>query len=157
MRLDLTATERSALRAAKLRKADLPGSPEELQLRSGIPPERCRELVALATFQRIRSLGYEFARDLLFLGHYSLAPLAELTGAALYDRFERKKGYWTDPCVEDQFRRVVHFAQTGDNTLSWFDFTAERKRYRREKGYPEDRPRIPWYEVVPVRGRGYRP
>ncbi len=60
---------------------------------------------------------------------------------------EKKKGYRTDPCVEDQFRLAVYFAKTKDYTKKWWNFTLERKQYREKFGYPKDRPELNWYEV----------
>lgn len=67
---------------------------------------------------------------------------------SVIDAFERKKGYWIDSCVEDQFRLVVHYANTADHSKNWWDFTKERKKYRLEKGYPEDRPNKPWHTAT---------
>jgi hypothetical protein len=48
------------------------------------------------------------------MGYFSLDELKDKDGAKLTDEYELKKGYWTDPCVEDQFRLVVHYANTND-------------------------------------------
>ena len=69
-------------------------------------------------------------------------------GAKLVEEYERLKGYWIDSCVEDQFRLVVYYAQTKDDSKKWWNFTAIRKKYRLENGYPKNRPTTPWYEVV---------
>lgn len=63
-----------------------------------------------------------------------------------YEEFELLKGYWIDPCVEDQFRLAVHYAETGDMTKKWWDFTEERKRFRQKNGYSPQRPQKAWHE-----------
>ena len=148
MELGLNQVERAVLRRAKWKKSDLvQADPAGVSRVLSISLERARELVGLATFQSIRSLGGAFARDLIDMDIYSLDDLRGRSGAEWLDEHERRLGYTTDPCVEDQFRRVVHYAATGDNNLSWFDFTAERKAYREEFGYPANRPILAWLEV----------
>jgi hypothetical protein len=61
-------------------------------------------------------------------------------------KYERKKGFTVDPCVEDQFRLVVYYANTHDAKKTWWDFTEERKKFRLENGYPADRPTKAWHE-----------
>ena len=149
MKLDLTPAERTALRRAKRKQSALAhADPVEVARELSCTPRRARELVGLATFQSINSLGPGFARDLIDMGIFTLNDLRGRTGADLLDEHERRLGYTTDPCVEDQFRRVVHYAETGDNSRSWFDFTAERKAYREKHGYPNDRPTVAWHEVL---------
>jgi hypothetical protein len=110
--------------------------------------ERAKEIYALAEFQTAPSVGIKFAEDLVFLGYYSLNELKEKDGAKLTDEYEQKKGYWIDPCVEDQFRLIVNFANTHDTKKTWWDFTEERKKFRIENGYPKSRPQKAWYETV---------
>jgi len=50
--------------------------------------------------------------------------------------------------VEDQFRLVVNFANTHDTKKTWWDFTEERKKFRAENGYPKNRPKKSWVEIV---------
>ncbi|WP_198408247.1 helix-hairpin-helix domain-containing protein [Christiangramia forsetii] len=107
---------------------------------------RAKEIYALADFQRIPSIGIELAKDLVFLDFYSVQELNGESGAVLTDRYEKKKGYKIDPCVEDQFRLVVNFAKNKDYSKKWWDFTDERKRYRTDFGYPENRPKVNWTE-----------
>ena len=149
MKLDLTPAERTSLRRAKRKKSDLAhAEPREIAGELSFTLQRARELVGLATFQSIKSIGPAFARDLIEMDIFSLDDIRGRTGADLLDEHERRRGYPTDPCVEDQFRRVLHYAHTGDNSLSWFDFTAERKAYRDEHGYPNDRPTVAWHETL---------
>jgi Pathogenicity locus len=102
----------------------------------------------LAEFQTVPSVGIKFAEDLVFLGYYSLSELKNKDGAKLTDEYELKKGYCTDPCVEDQFRLVVNFANTKDPEKTWWDFTEERKKFRAENGYPKSRPQKSWFEIL---------
>jgi hypothetical protein len=93
-------------------------------------------------------VGIKFAEDLVFLGLYSLNELKQKDAAQLTDEYELKKGYWIDPCVEDQFRLVVYFANTNDQTKTWWNFTEERKKFRAENGYPKTRPTTAWFETL---------
>lgn len=148
IKLDLSDTERKMLRKQKVKIAELLNYvPDELVGLLGISENRAKELWALADFQRIPSIGIAFAKDMIFLGYYSVAAVRGADGASLTNRYEREKGYTTDPCVEDQFRLVVNFAESEDYTRRWWDFTAERKAYRSQFGYPPDRPVTSWTEI----------
>jgi len=148
IKLELSNTERKELRKNKVKIVDiLEYSPIELSQMINISEERATELYALANFQRIPTIGIEFAKDLVFLGYYSINELSEKDGGQLTDAFEKKKGYKTDPCVEDQFRLAVHFAKHEDYTKNWWDFTEQRKRFRTDNGYPSNRPQKNWTEV----------
>jgi hypothetical protein len=96
---------------------------------------RAKALQALVDFQRIPSIGIMFAKDLMRAGYYSLDELKTKPGAYLFDEFENMNGYHTDPCVEDQFRLVVHYANNPGSNKKWWDFTNERKAYRVEYPY----------------------
>lgn len=149
IQLNLTDEERRHLRQQKVKVAEISYyAADELAVLLQTSEQRARELLALADFQRIPSIGIEFAKDLIFLGFYAMAELREQDGAVLTDAYERKKGYQIDPCVEDQFRLAVHYARTGDASKRWWDFTAERKAFRQEHGYPQDRPDLNWHEVI---------
>ena len=148
IQLALSDSERRRLRRTKIKKSEiLDFSPDELEALLGASEERAREIYALADFQRIPSIGIKFAQDLMFLGYYTVEQLVGKDGAELTDEYERKKGFKTDPCVEDQFRLVVDFAKHQDYSKSWWNFTRERKEYRSRCGYPEDRPTTNWTEV----------
>jgi hypothetical protein len=148
IKLNLTDPERSLLRANKIRKSDLIDyAPDEIEVLLQVSPDRARELFALVDFQRIPTVGIRFAEDLIFLGYFSVEELKGKNGAILLDTYEKKKKYRTDPCVEDQFRLVAYFANSGDYSKKWWDFTAERKAYRIKNGYPKDRPEINWTEI----------
>jgi len=149
IKLNLSGAERKRLRQNKIRKSDIIGlSIIELQEVLQVEAIRAREIYALADFQRIPTIGIRFAEDLLFLGYYAVCELQGKDGAKLTDEYEKKKGYKTDVCVEDQFRLAVYYADTYDDTKRWWDFTDARKRYRTECGYPEDRPELNWTDVL---------
>ena len=149
MKLPLTEIERKKLRKHKIKIAELPFvASDDLQVILQVSESRAKELIALADFQRIPSVGIKFAEDLVFMGYHSIKELKGKNGALLREEFERKKNYRIDSCVEDQFRLAVYFAETNDYSKNWWDFTTERKKYRAEHGYPSDRPTINWYEVL---------
>ena len=151
-RLNLTESARKNLRKHTIRKTDITNyATDELAEILQVSAERARELRALIDFQQIPGVGIKFAEDLIFIGYYSIDSLKGLDGAKLVETFEEKKGYQIHSCVEDQFRLAVHFANTGDRTKNWWDFTAERKKYRTENGYPQDRPTTLWHEVIPIK------
>jgi len=148
IKLPLTDIEKANLRKHKIKMANiLDFATDELEALLNSTTERAKEIYALAEFQTVPSVGIKFAEDLVFLGYYSLSELKSKNGATLTDEFELKKGYWTDPCVEDQFRLVVNFANTNDSKKTWWDFTEERKKFRIENGYPKSRPQKAWFET----------
>ncbi len=141
IKLSLTENERKQLRKHKIKKVEiLEFSPDELAELLSISENRAKEIYALADFQQVPTIGVEFAKDLIFLGYSQLAELADKDGALLLNDFEKKQGFQTDPCVEDQFRLVVDFAKHKNYSKKWWDFTEERKAFRAEFGYPKDRP-----------------
>jgi hypothetical protein len=149
IKLPLTDFEKANLKKNKVKIAEILNyAPDELEALLNSTPERAKTLFALAEFQTVPSIGIKFAADLVFLGYYSLEELKNKDGAKLTDEYEQKKGYWIDPCVEDQFRLAVNFANTKDNTKTWWKFTEERKRYRFENGYPTSRPQKAWHETI---------
>ncbi len=149
IKLPLTDIEKAILRKNKINIANLLDfATDELEVLLNATPERAKEMYALAAFQTVPSVGIKFAEDLVFLGYYSLNELKNKDGAKLMDEYELKKGYWTDPCVEDQFRLIVNFANTHDPKKTWWDFTEERKKFRAENGYPTSRPQKAWFETV---------
>lgn len=149
IKIPLTDIEKANLRKHKIKIANiLDFAPDEIEVLLNASIERAKEIHALAEFQTVPSVGIKFAEDLVFLGYYSLKELKHKDGAKLTDEYELKKGYWTDPCVEDQFRLVINFANTNDTKKVWWNFTEERKTYRNENGYPKTRPQIAWFETV---------
>ncbi len=148
IKLPLTDIEKANLRKNKIKMADiLDFAKDELEVLLNATRERAKEIYALAEFQTVPSVGIKFAEDLVFLGYYSLDELKHKEGPTLTDEYEQKKGYWVDPCVEDQFRLVVYFANTNDTNKTWWDFTEERKKFRTENGYPKSRPQKAWFET----------
>jgi hypothetical protein len=148
MNLELLPAERARLRASKTRISDIPGiAVDEFCGLMQISRIRAMEIHALAEFQCIPSIGIRFARDLLLMGYYSLEELKDKDGAKLVEEFELSTGYWIDPCVEDQCRLVVHYANHKDDSKRWWHFTPERKLYRSLHGYPANRPKKAWFEI----------
>ncbi|HLP94895.1 MAG TPA: helix-hairpin-helix domain-containing protein [Saprospiraceae bacterium] len=149
IKLPLTDTEKASLRKHKIKISNiLDFAADELEVLLNITTERAKEIYALAAFQTVPSVGIKFAEDLVFLGYYSLNELKDKDGATLTDEYENKLGYWVDPCVEDQFRLVVYFANSNDTTKTWWDFTEERKKFRLDNGYPKSRPQKAWFETL---------
>lgn len=149
IKLPLTDIEKANLRKNKIKIAHiLDFAIDELEVLLNTTAERAKEIYALAEFQTVPSVGINFAEDLVFLGYYSLNELKHKDGAKLTDEYEQKKMFWIDPCVEDQFRLVVNFANTNDTNKMWWDFTEERKRFRIENGYPTTRPQKAWFETL---------
>jgi Pathogenicity locus len=154
IKLELSNNERTNLRKNKIKKSEiLEYASDELAVLLNVSELRAKEIYALADFQQIPSIGIEFAKDLIFLGYYRVEELKGKSGAELTDHYEKKKGYKTDPCVEDQFRLAVDFAKYKDYSKKWWDFTNDRKEYRTKIGYPKDRPKINWTEKLNV-GKG---
>jgi Pathogenicity locus len=147
IKLPLTDIEKANLRKNKVKIANiLDFATDELEVLLNSSAERAKEIYALAEFQTVPSIGIKFAEDLVFLGYYSLNELKYKDGAELTDEYERKKGFWIDPCVEDQFRLVVNYANTNDVKKMWWDFTEKRKKFRLENGYPSNRPKKAWHD-----------
>jgi hypothetical protein len=148
IKLELLPLERKILRSNKIKIRDLIKYPvEELQMLLDVPAIRAMEIRAMVEFQSVPSIGIKFAGDLISLGYYSLDELKNKDGAKLLDELELSTGTWIDPCVEDQCRLVVHFANERDDKLNWWDFTEKRKKYRIENGYPANRPQKAWFEL----------
>jgi hypothetical protein len=148
IKLPLTDVEKASLKKNRIKIANLLDfAIDELEVLLNCTSERAKEIYALVQFQTVPSVGIKFAEDLVFLGYYSINELKDKNGATLTDEYELKKGFWVDPCVEDQFRLVVHFANTNDFSKTWWDFTDERKEFRTENGYPKSRPQKAWFET----------
>lgn len=149
IKLPLTDAEKQHLKHNKIKLSDITDyAVDELEVILGVSAERAKEIYALVEFQSIPSVGIRFAEDLVSLGYYSIDELKGKDGALLTNEFEVLKGYWIDPCVEDQFRLVVYYANTKDSSKNWWNFTDERKKYRAENGYPTNRPTMAWHETL---------
>ena len=146
--LQVTPNEVKKLRELKIKKSEMHlHEVEALRQLLYISKIRAMELFALSQFQSLPSIGIRFAHDLIGMGYYSLHDLKKKDGAKLTDEYEKQKGAWIDPCVEDQFRLVVHYANHPDSKLNWWNFTPERKAFREKNGYPSTRPKKPWFEL----------
>ena len=84
------------------------------------------------------------------MGIYTIEELVDKDPPVLFNELERKQGFWTDPCVEDQFWLVVDYARHGNTKKNWWDFSPARKAYRTKNGYPTDRPVTAWTEAIAV-------
>ena len=144
----LSETEKQTLKTKKVSQKLLQDyAPDEIAALLDASAQRSRELNALNIFQSIPSLGINFAEELIGQGYYSLDQLKGKSAVELYNAFERHCGAWADPCVEDSYRLLVHYIEHKDESKRWWDFTAERKAYRKEFGFPADRPAKPWHEL----------
>ncbi|KAB2868441.1 MAG: Pathogenicity locus [Bacteroidales bacterium] len=149
IKLPLTDAEKQRLKHNRIKLRNITDyAVDELEVILVVSFERAREIYALVEFQSIPSVGIRFAEDLVSLGYYSIDELKGKDGALLTNEFEVLKGYWIDPCVEDQFRLVVYYANTKDSSKNWWNFTDERKKYRVENGYPSNRPTKAWHETL---------
>lgn len=136
-KIKLTIEERAGLRQHKIKLKDIAFTDvRELRAALHSTEERAREIRALAQFQTVPSVGPKFAEDLVLLQYYSLDALKDQDGGRLFDQLEKLYGTKIDPCVEDQLRHVIHYANHGDSDKQWWDFTEERKQYRLAHGYP---------------------
>ena len=147
-KLPLHDSERSQLRSAKIKLSDIKNmESDKLASLIGISKDRARELVGLAVFQSIPSVGPKLAHNLVVdLGFSDVSELRDKKGEELVHELEKKYGVWMDPCVEDVMRCAVHHAKHPESDKNWWDFTEERKSYREKYGYPEDRPTKAWHE-----------
>ncbi len=128
----LTLDERTVLRSSRVARRELEtmgGGVLYRRTSGAIARSRCDELVALAAFQTLGSVGRETARDLVRLGFRSIAALKGQDPRELYDRMCRLTRTRQDPCVEDAFRCAI--AQARDPKLpahlrQWWSWTPVR-------------------------------
>ena len=147
-RLAITTAEKKLLKSNGISVQDIPNcSIKVLKEILNSSEIRAMEIKAQTEFESLPSIGKKFAHDLITLGYYSLAELKNKNPVKLYNQFEKMVGAWADPCLEDQFRLVVHYANNPGSTKNWWDFTPERKQYRELYGYAADRPKKPWYQL----------
>lgn len=150
-KLPLTPEERSSLRSSKIKLNEISQMDVGVLAKAlNSATNRAEYLRGLAIFQSIPSIGPKLAHLVIDLGYYSFEAVKHETGVELTNRAEEQFGYWMDPCVEDSLRCVVHHANHPESDKKWFDFTEERKKYRKQHGYPALRPRIAWYEMEKV-------
>lgn len=134
-KLPLTDAEREALRSAGLSVRDLAVTePLELARRTQrvIPRARCSELVALARFQQLGSVGLETARDFVLLGFERVEDLRGHDANELYTRMCERTRTRQDPCVEDAFRCAIAQAEHPDLPARW----REWHRWTQLRGTP---------------------
>jgi len=150
-KLDLSSEEKQQLKKNGIKMSRLAEfAADEICVLLNTGKQRANEILAMITFQGIPSIGPKFAQDLISLGYYAINELVDKDGPMLFNELERKQGFWTDPCVEDQFWLAVHFANHPGSKKNWWDFTAERKAYRAKYGYPAERPETAWHELLTV-------
>jgi Pathogenicity locus len=147
-KLPLSQEEKQILRKMKVKLSDFHKlGTEEIKDMFDVSNERAKTLKGLATFQQVPSIGYELAYKLVnYLSYFSLEQIKTENWADVFHNLELKLGCWTDSCVEDQIICIIHYANYPESEKQWFDFTAERKLYRQQNGYPISRPKIAWYE-----------
>jgi hypothetical protein len=147
IKLNLLPAEQRRLKVSKIKVCNIPlHNAKELSQLLDVPEIRAMEIIALVEFQSIPSIGVKFAKDLISMGYYSLDELKDKDGARLIEDLEQLTGMWIDPCVEDQCRLIVDYANNRDNSKRWWNYTEERKKYRQENGYPANRPKKAWFE-----------
>lgn len=147
-KLALTDEERKRLRTLKIKLSEIANyDAGQLCITLQVSIERASELVASAVFQQVPSIGPKLAHNLIELGYYTLNELKNEQGAELVERLERLHGVWMDPCVEDVMRLAVYHANHPGSDNQWWDFTEERKAYRLQYGYPQNRPQSSWHEA----------
>jgi hypothetical protein len=147
-KLDLSDTEKLLLKNAGIRIKEIGNyACDELASVLSVGEARAKTILALIDFQQVPSVGPKFAQDLVDMGYYTIAELKDKEGAELLNEHERLIGACTDPCVEDQFRLMVHYANNPGSKKQWWNFTCERKAYRAKAGYPENRPSKNWFSL----------
>lgn len=147
-KLPLTKSEKDSLRKSKIKVSSIHNIElEHLSKVLGVSIERAKILRGLAIFQCVPSVGLKLSEKLVYnLQLYSLNDIKNKDGAFLFDKLEENLGVWTDGCVEDQIRCVIYFANTLNCDKQWFDFTEERKKCRKDNGYPQSRPKKAWFD-----------
>jgi hypothetical protein len=151
IKLNLSQDEKVHLKKNGLNIGRLKGfAADEIAVLLNTRIQRAREIYASVAFQAIPSVGPKFAGDLISIGYYAIEDLVDKNPSVLLDELERKQGFWTDPCVEDQFWLAVDYARHGNTNKNWWDFTTARKAYRAKNGYPADRPITAWTEAVGI-------
>jgi hypothetical protein len=147
-KLPLTDKEREQLRKGKIKLSEIKEmKANKLAALIEVTNERARELIGLAVFQSIPSVGPKLAHNLAVdLGFSALEDVKNRRGEELVHELEKKYGVWMDPCVEDVMRCVVYHANHPGSDKNWWEFTEDRKKYREIYGYPDDRPVKAWHE-----------
>ncbi|WP_226658083.1 helix-hairpin-helix domain-containing protein [Pseudalkalibacillus hwajinpoensis] len=136
--LPLTQNERMQLRKAKVKISEIHTiSTSEIAQILHLSIDKAKVYKGLADFQSVPSIGFHLADKLVStLKIYSLNEMKNQNGSDLFNELEQCLGVWTDACVEDQIRCVIHYANHPTSDKRWFDFTDERKNHRAKIGYP---------------------
>lgn len=134
IKLPLTHEEKSKLRKAKVKITELyTFNTEQIVYMLNVNREKAKVLKGLAEFQTVPSIGHKLAEKLVFkLSVFSLSEIKDKSASQLFDQLEQQLGVWTDGCVEDQIRCVINYANNPKSSKQWFDFTEERKAYRKK-------------------------
>lgn len=107
-KLELTDSERLSLRQAKIFLRDIAAQDaKKLASATGLDINRCRELIVLAEFQTLDSVGLAAARCFILLGFHSLKELKKGDPVEMCERLEQSWDDRVDPCVEDTFRCAI--------------------------------------------------
>ncbi|MEO6630944.1 MAG: helix-hairpin-helix domain-containing protein [Mucilaginibacter sp.] len=110
-KLNLFVAEKQSLKQNKIKINQLRDyAPDEIAKLFNADSRRANEIYGLISFQSIPSIGPRFAQDLISMGYFALDDLLEKNGHELFNELERKQGFFTDPCVEDQCLLAVHYA-----------------------------------------------
>lgn len=146
--LPLTQNERMQLRKANVRIKEIHTlTTSEIAQILHVSNERAKVYKGLTDFQSVPSIGFQLADKLVsILKIYSLNEIKNQNSSDLFNELEQCLGVWTDSCVEDQIRCVIHYANHPNSNKKWFNFTEERKKHRAIIGYPKNRPKKAWYE-----------
>ena len=126
----LNRTEAACLRRLGVKKADLHGvAPSDLSDGGEIPVTRARQLVGLADFSQLRSVGTEAAKDFWQLGFDCRDEIKGEHPVALWLSFSVLAGGYVDPCVEDVFRCAIAQVERPDLPSrygDWWSWTPYR-------------------------------
>ena len=108
-------------------------SSQQLQKTTQIPLLRCEELVALATFQQMSSIGPATASDLWLLGIKSMTNLKTANPMTLYQRICQITHTQQDPCVYDVFACAIaqaNYPDLPDEQKQWWYYSDKRPDLR---------------------------
>ena len=87
----------------------------------------------VSALEALPNIGKAMAADLRLIGIDHPKKLVGKDPFEMYRQLCEKTGTRHDPCVIDVFMAVVHFMDGGE-PLSWWEFTAERKKRERRLG-----------------------
>lgn len=129
----LNHNEKTILKLHKILIKDLISyTSQKLSNITEITHQRCKIIIAYATFTNLHSIGVNSARDIIRLKIYTMDKLKISDPYKMYKRLNKLTQTTVDPCVEDVFRCAVAQAKYG-NRLP--------KKYTR------------WWSWMPLRGK----